>query len=90
MPVEGHSNELLTDIVCAAGGDTYLAGHGASDYQDDAVFAAKGISVLYQGYIPEVYPQHGVAEFVPGMSAIDALMNCGADAGRLVGSNRNQ
>jgi hypothetical protein len=89
MDVEGHSNELLADIVRAAGGDTYLAGHGADGYQDDSVFAANGIAVNYQAYVHPAYRQSNVDQFVPGMSAIDALMNCGPDAATLIGSKQN-
>lgn len=89
MVVDGRSNELLIDIVRAAGGDTYLAGHGADGYQDNAIFAANGVAVQYQAYVHPVYRQCNVGEFVPGMSAIDALMNCGPDAARLIGSKRN-
>ncbi|MBN8981881.1 MAG: WbqC family protein [Rhizobiales bacterium] len=82
----GHSNELLANLVTAVGGDTYLAGHGAGGYQDDDVFASRGIAVKYQDYAPPTYPQIGNGEFIPGMSAIDALMNCGQGAAKLIGS----
>ncbi|MEW6769037.1 MAG: WbqC family protein [Pseudomonadota bacterium] len=82
----GNSNELLANLVTAVGGDTYLAGHGAGGYQDDDVFASRGIAVQYQDYAPPAYPQIGSGEFIPGMSAIDALMNCGQGAAKLIGS----
>src|SRR5262249_20298241 len=80
----GQSNELLINLVTAVGGDTYLAGHGSGGYQDDEIFARNGIAVRYQNYEPPPYKQSGVAEFIPGLSAIDALMNCGRDAATLV------
>ncbi len=89
MAVEGHSNELLAQIVRAAGGQTYLAGQGAGGYQDDSIFAANGVTVSYQGYAHPVYRQGSVDEFVPGLSAIDALMNCGPEAASMIGSKRN-
>lgn len=89
LAVEGHSNELLVRIVRAVGGDTYLAGHGAGDYQDDSVFTANGVAVRYQAYVHPVYRQSNVGEFVPGLSAIDALMNCGLGAAAMVDSKRN-
>ena len=88
MAVEGHSSQLLARIVRTTGGDTYLAGQGASGYQDDHVFAANGVTVRYQADVHPVYRQNNSNEFVPGMSAIDALMNCGPEAAKLIGSKR--
>lgn len=90
LNVDGHSNELLANLVQAVGGNSYLAGLGAGDYQDDRVFAERNITVCYQNYLQPSYPQIGVSEFVPGMSAIDALMNCGHAASKLVGIHTGQ
>jgi hypothetical protein len=84
LKAEGQSNELLANLVNAVGGNAYLAGHGATGYQDDEIFVNKGIAVRYQNYVPPSYPQVGVGEFVPGLSAIDALMNCGSIASKLI------
>jgi len=84
LMVEGQSNELLASLVAAVGGDTYLAGHGAGGYQDDEIFARSGVTVRYQNYAPPRYAQVGSNEFVPGLSAIDALMNCGGEAAKLI------
>ena len=84
LMVEGRSNDLLVNLVAAVGGDTYLAGHGAGGYQDDEIFARSGMTVRYQNYASPPYFQVGSKEFVPGLSAIDALMNCGRDAARLI------
>lgn len=85
LNVPGQSNELLANLVTAVGGTAYLAGHGAGGYQDDEIFASKNISVQYQSYTPPSYPQIGVGNFIPGMSAIDALMNCGPATSNLIG-----
>jgi hypothetical protein len=83
---EGRSTELLANLVEAVGGDTYLMGHGATGYQDDAVFGRRGIAVRHQHYSQPAYPQYRAKQFLPGLSAIDALMNCGRDAVRLIGT----
>lgn len=83
----GASTELLANLVEEVGGDAYLAGHGSGGYQDDVFFAKKGIGVRYQSYSAPAYPQFGATEFVPGLSAIDGLMNCGPDAKTLIGRN---
>jgi len=84
LDVAGRGTELLVALVQAVGGDAYLAGGGAGGYQDDAAFAAAGIKLYRQQYRHPVYRQLG-DQFVPGLSAIDALMNCGPEAALLVG-----
>ncbi|BCB21372.1 WbqC family protein [Bosea sp. ANAM02] len=68
----GKATELLASLVNAAGGDAYLAGGGASGYQEDEVFSAHGLELVYQGFVPRPY---GDADrFIPGLSVIDYLM----------------
>ncbi|MEJ8835239.1 WbqC family protein [Ramlibacter sp. AN1133] len=69
--------QRLVELVRAAGCRRYLAGGGAGGYQEDALFAAAGLELEYQAYTHPAYPQHGATGFVPGMSIIDVLMNCG-------------
>jgi WbqC-like protein family len=82
--VEGTATDRLVALVHAVGGDAYLTGHGAGGYQEDEKFAAAGIAVRYQRYVPAPYPQLRAGAFVPGLSAIDALMNCGPSARSLI------
>jgi hypothetical protein len=84
LDADGQSNELLINLVNAVGGNTYLAGRGSGGYQDDETFASRGIEVRYQNYQLPRYPQVDIADFVPGLSAIDALMNCGREAANLI------
>lgn len=69
---EGRSTELLVSLVKAVGGEAYLAGGGATGYQDDAVFARNGLGLQYQRYSPEPYGK--VENFIPGLSVLDFLM----------------
>jgi len=75
----GKSNELLVSLVKSLNGTTYLYGGGADGYQDERVFEQSSISLLRQGFCPLPYPQHGISEFIPGLSIIDVLMNVGRD-----------
>jgi hypothetical protein len=84
LPAEGTATDRLVALVRAVGGDAYLTGHGAGGYQEDEKFAAAGIAVRYQRYVPTPYPQLRAGDFVPGLSAIDALMNCGPGARSLI------
>lgn len=77
LDIEGAGTDLLVKAVRAVGGRTYLCGGGAQGYQEDERFAGAGIMLVQQMFRHPVYPQPGVSEFVPGLSIIDALMNCG-------------
>lgn len=85
LTAEGEGTDRLVALVRAVGGDAYLTGHGADGYQEDDKFAAAGIRVVRQSYCNPPYPQIGADAFVAGLSAVDALMNCGDRAGALVG-----
>ena len=77
----GHRNELLVDILGKVGATHYLSGVGARDYFDPAPFAAAGIDVVWQDFRhPEYHQLHGA--FVPYLSSIDMLFNCGIERSR--------
>lgn len=77
----GRKNELLVDILRKVDATHYLSGVGARDYFDPAPFSAAGIEVEWQAFKHPVYPQlHG--EFVPFLSSIDMLFNCGIERSR--------
>ena len=89
LDVTGARTELLVNIVNAVGGDTYLSGDGSAGYQDDAVFMASRIEVVYQRFVHPMYAQHGLTEFMPGLSVLDAIFNCGfAGAAQLLDVTR--
>jgi WbqC-like protein family len=75
----GKATDLLIAMTRAVGGTAYLCGGGASGYQEDDKFAAAGVGLIYQDYRHPVYPQGQAAEFIPGLSIIDALMHCGVE-----------
>lgn len=77
LGVEGAGTDLLVNAVRAVGGSGYLCGGGAQGYQDDERFAPAGIELVQQEFQHPVYAQLRAGEFVPGLSIIDALMNCG-------------
>ncbi len=80
---KGKSNELLVDILKKVGADRYLSGPGARAYFRPEPFAAAGIEVLWQDFRHPVYSQlHG--DFVPYLSSIDLLLNCGIDLSRKI------
>jgi hypothetical protein len=71
----GPTNVNLT-ICRLLGADEYLSGAFGKQYLDEAQFAEHGIRVRYQDFQHPVYPQLW-GDFVPNMSVIDLLFNCG-------------
>lgn len=82
LAASASSTELLIELTQAVGGDVYLAGGGAGGYQEDEKFDAAGIELRYQSFEHPTYAQASADEFVPGLSVVDALMNCGFEGTR--------
>jgi hypothetical protein len=78
LDVPGTGTDRLIAIVRMVGGTAYLCGGGADGYQEDEKFAAAGLRLHYQDFKHPIYPQVGAPAFIPGLSIVDALMNCGA------------
>ena len=75
---QGAKGELILNLCRAVGAHTLLAGLGGSrGYLDAAAFARGGVRIEQQRFEHPVYPQCGEAPFVPGLSALDLLLNCG-------------
>ena len=76
LGIEGGQSQRLVNICHHFGATTYLSGNAASDYLDVPLFEQNGVTVQWQDFAHPVYPQlHG--EFVPFLSAIDLILNCG-------------
>jgi hypothetical protein len=79
LEISGERSERLLNICRHFGARRYLSGNAAQDYLDVDLFARHGIEVEWQDYKHPVYPQqHG--EFVPYLSTLDLLLNCGDDS----------
>jgi len=76
LPVAGHRNELLIELVKSVGGTAYLTGTGARSYLDEALFHQAGLTVHWQDFPHPVYPQTA-GPFVSHLSTLDALLNLG-------------
>ncbi|MCI5130356.1 MAG: hypothetical protein D3904_02250 [Candidatus Electrothrix sp. EH2] len=83
LDVAGSKNILLVNILKKINADCYLSGVGAKAYYDPTPFADAGIEVLWQEFEHPVYrQQHG--EFIPFLSCLDLLFNCGIDQSRKI------
>ena len=72
----GTSNQRNIAICKEIGADVYLSGNGAKTYNDNNLFKNSSIDLLYQDYLQPSYKQQSI-KFVPGLSIIDMLFNCG-------------
>jgi hypothetical protein len=73
---QGKASELILDICRKTGGDAYLHGKHAVDYVDFELLKNGGVENYLQSFNSEQYFQHG-KEFVPNLSILDILFNCG-------------
>jgi len=73
LATQGAATELLIEVTRAVGAGIYLCGGGAAEYQDDALFAQRGVVLRYQNFVEVSYGSAG--SFRPGLSVIDYLMN---------------
>ncbi|MBU0579650.1 MAG: WbqC family protein [Candidatus Margulisbacteria bacterium] len=73
------STDLLIEICKINTGDIYLSGAGGSNYQEEAQFKLNNIKLIYSSF---KYPQYDQLwkEFIPNLSVLDILFNCGAEA----------
>ena len=86
LSVRSHPTWRLVDLCDALGAAVYLSGAGG-DYLEQEAFEQAGIGLLFQHYEHPSYRQmHG--EFVPFMSVIDLLMNCGDESLSIIRSGR--
>lgn len=78
------SNDVLA-ICQAAKATAYMTGAGASlEFLNRDRFRDAGIPVAIQKYTCPVYEQRFSAEFIPNISALDLLFNCGIEEARRI------
>jgi hypothetical protein len=80
---EGTSTQRLVNICRHFKADMYLSGSGGKDYIEQDFFDTAGIKVVFEEFSPPSYAQHwsrSEDEFIPGLSVIDLLFNCGDES----------
>ncbi|MCS5579388.1 MAG: WbqC family protein [Gammaproteobacteria bacterium] len=71
--------ELVKRVQC----ETYLTGVGSRDYLDEHMFEENNISVQWQRFKHPKYPQVS-GKFVPMLSFLDVLFNCGKNSAKVI------
>ncbi|MFA5376813.1 MAG: WbqC family protein [Dehalococcoidia bacterium] len=79
--VTGSKQELIVNLCRHFGADKFLFGRNGRDYVDIEYFKANGIKPIFQEYEYPIYTQLGKS-FVPGLSILDMLFNCGIEGTR--------
>jgi hypothetical protein len=71
-------SQRLMAACTVLGADVYVTGRpAAANYLDEGDFARAGIKIDVQDWACPPYPQRWSATFVPGLSALDLLLNVG-------------
>ena len=82
--------ELILSYCRELNADMYLSGMGGKNYLEQEKFENKNIILEFQDYLPIVYP-HRFGDFVPNLSVIDLLFNCGKESlSRIIGNYTNE
>lgn len=71
-----HPDDRLIELTRHFNADTYLAGAGGRAYMDVERYDRAGINLVFQDFVHPTYAQL-YGEFIPGMSVVDLLFNCG-------------
>lgn len=77
------SNELLIELLKSVDSNKYLSGIGAKDYFDKEIFEKAKIEVVWQDFKHPTYQQVN-GHFIPYLSSIDLLFNCGITESRKI------
>lgn len=75
----GQETQRIVDICKKTGTKVYVSGQGAKSYLDVNMMEANGVQVVFDKYSSPLYKQQW-GEFIPNISAIDALFNLGPKA----------
>lgn len=87
MDVEGDPVDRLIAICRQVGANRFFEGAAGKNYIADERFLKAGVTIEYQDYQHPVYGQlHGA--FVPFLSVVDLLFNCGPESTGLIAQSR--
>lgn len=84
--MQGNATDNLISICQELKADAYLSGPGGARYMELDKFDKAGIEIIWQEFefknYDQVFPEIG---FMPNLSIIDTLVNCGQNAKLLIG-----
>lgn len=89
LDVDGTKSDLILSICDNLNTDIYIAGPFGREYLKKEEFDKKGIKVCFNDYFHPEYRQKRSDSFVPYLSALDLVMNCGYNEGKRIIMNGN-
>lgn len=81
--ITGQAGERLISICKSIGATKYLSGFGGQNYQEKENFEHEGIKLAVYDFKHPQYPQL-FGDFIPGLSAVDLLFNCGPQGAEIL------
>ena len=73
-------SDLVLEICKSLNADVYFSGRGGSvNYLDKQKFLNNKIQIEFQDFEHPIYKQKNAEVFLPGVSTLDALFNCGIE-----------
>jgi len=89
MKSSGVRAELLANLCEEVGANEYISPPGSKDYLTESIaFERASIPVRYFNFVHPTYPQL-FGDFLPNMSVIDILLNCGCESASIIRSGNN-
>lgn len=88
LDINGKVNNL--SICKALDASTYLSGDGSMDYLDEDEFSKEGISVTYTNFMHPGFYKQLFNDFIPNLSILDLLLNCGPESIKIIESAQNK
>lgn len=79
---QAKKNDLVLNICKVMNASQYLSGNGARNYMNLEPFRQAYIHVAYQQFKHPLYYQFNCPSFIPNLSALDLLFNCGIEESR--------
>lgn len=76
-------NDLLIEMCKILKADTYLSGQGAKSYVNEEKFKDNGLKHVFSDFHHPAYQQK-FKPFVPNLSVIDLLFNCGKESIKII------
>ncbi len=87
LGVEGRRTHLLLELCKSLGIGRYLSSIGAREYMEKdgakQLFEREGMTVEFMQFDMPSHPQL-FGDFVPGLSVVDCLFNCGPSSSQLI------
>ena len=77
-----NTSEKLAEKLASVDTKIYLSGIGGKKYMDLSDYSNRGINVVFQTFSYPIYSQISSETFIPNLSFLDFIFNCGINKSR--------